>query len=167
VTDLDTLPGSVLTLRTMVAEVPPVVAGGVEVANLSPCATGVTGLATSPGSVPKTTMVTGREGALAVCATGVTGLVTLPVNVPREMVVVGAEKNAEVEEEAEVVEEISDQGMTMVVPSATSATDLVTLPESAGKKKIGATSAMEPDTLPGIAVKMRILATIATRLAIS
>merc|ERR1719471_358336 len=48
-------------------------------------------------------------------------------------------------------------------PSATSETGLVTLPASAGRKRIGATSATEPATSRGTAARTRTPATIATR----
>jgi len=67
---------------------------------------------------------------------------------------------------ADLAAVVATSATGVVDPSATSATGLVTLPESAGRKKIGATSATAPATSRGTAARTRTPATTATRWAI-
>merc|ERR1712013_737438 len=121
------------------------------------------------------------------CATAVTGLVTLPENAPRAMaaVMLGAVVDMEVgvimvsvavatdtevrtvlQNLADLAAVVATSAMGVVDPSATSATGLVTLLASAGRKKIGATSATAPAISRGTVARTRTPATIATRWAI-
>merc|ERR1711994_436590 len=64
---------------------------------------------------------------------------------------------------ADLAAVVATSATGVVDPSATSATGLVTLPASAGRKKIGATSATAPATSRGTAARTRTPATTATR----
>lgn len=172
VTDLATLLGNAQTLRMTAAEVPLVGLEDVVVVVVvvwSPilCAIGATGVGTSPGSVPRRRVVSAQEAGIGVaraaCATGATGLATSPVSVLRVTLGLWAGRSVE----ADAGEEVSDRGTILVDRSVTSAIDSVTSPGNAERKRIGATSAMVLVTLRGIVVRMRTLATIATRLDIS
>jgi len=170
VTDLATLLGNAQTLRMTAAEVPLVGLEDVVVVVVwSPilCAIGATGVGTSPGSVPRRRVVSAQEAGIGVaraaCATGATGLATSPVSVLRVTLGLWAGRSVE----ADAGEEVSDRGTILVDQSVTSAIDSVTSPGNAERKRIGATSAMVLVTLRGIVVRMRTLATIATRLDIS
>merc|ERR1719397_2389017 len=91
-------------------------------------------------------------------ATDVTGLATLPGSALRVMVdeVLAADMEGVSEVDAILAAEVVD-------PSATSATGLVTLLGSAGRKRTAATSATALGTLRGTAARMRTPATTAMR----
>merc|ERR1719397_2406431 len=95
-------------------------------------------------------------------ATDVTGLATLPGSALRVMVDVMLVAAAT--EEIQGVSEVDAILAAVVVdPSATSATGLVTLLESAGRKRTAATSATALGTLRGTAARMKTPATTAMR----
>jgi len=108
-------------------------------------------------------------------ATDVTGLATLPGSALRVMVDVMLVAVAMEEVDVAIWDEVVAADMEgvsevdailaaeVVDPSATSATGLVTLPESAGRKRTAATSATALGTLRGTAARMRTPATTAMR----
>jgi len=167
VTGRVTLPESALTLmRATEGE------AEAEGGRASQCATAATGLVTLQGSALKVTEVEMSEGQFA---TDVTGLATLPGSALRATVdvmlaeVVAMEEVAAIWDEVaaadtEVVLEVdATLAMEVVDPSATSATGLATLPESAERRRTAATSVMGLGTLRGTAARMRTPATTAMR----
>jgi len=148
------------------------------------CATAVTGLVTLPENAPRVTAEATWEDLFA---TDVTELDTLLGSALRAMaaVMLGAVVDMEVgvimvsvavatdtevltilQNLADLAAVVATSATGVVDPSATSATGLVTLPASAGRKKIGATSATAPATSRGTAARTRTPATTATRWAI-
>jgi len=141
---------------------------------VSQCAIAATGLVTLRGSAQRVTEVETLEGQFA---TDVTGLATLPGSALRVMVDVMLVAVAMEEVDVAIWDEVvaadmEIQGVSevdailaaeVVDPSATSATGLVTLPESAGRKRTAATSATALGTLRGTAARMRTPATTAMR----
>jgi len=139
----------------------------------SQCATAATGRVTLQGSALRVTEVEMLEGQFA---TDVTGLATLPESAPRVTVdamlaeevamEVAAiwDEVAAVDTEIQVVLEVDvTLAVGVVDPSATSATGLATLPESAERRRTAATSVMGRGTLRGTAARTRTPATTATR----
>jgi len=154
----------------------------------SQCATTVTGLVTLQGSALRGTEVEMLEGQFA---TDVTGLATLPGSALRAMVDVMLAEVVAMEEVAAIWDEVAavdtevvrvtldvaaadteiqvalevdaTLAMEVVDPSATSATGLATLPESAERRRTAATSVMGLGTLRGTAARMRTPATTAMR----
>jgi len=92
------------------------------------------------------------------------GLATLPGSALRVMVDVTKVVEVAMEEEIQGASEVDAiLAVVAVDPSATSATGLVTLPESAERRRTVATSATALGTLRGTAARMRIPATTAMR----
>jgi len=142
---------------------------------VSQCATAATGLVTLQGSAPRATAVEMLEDQFV---TDVTGLATLPGSALRAMVdaMLAEEATEEVaaiwDEVAAVdteIQGVSEVDATLAVvaadPSATSATGLATLPESAERRRTAATSVTGLGTLRGTAARTRTPATTAMRLA--
>jgi len=141
---------------------------------VSQCAIAATGLVTLRGSAQRVMVAETLEGQFA---TDVTGLATLPGSALRVMVDVMLDAVAMEEVDVVIWDEVAAvdmeiQGVSevdvilaaeVVDPSATSATGLVTLPESAGRKRTAATSATALGTLRGTAARMRTPATTAMR----
>jgi len=141
---------------------------------VSQCAIAATGLVTLRGSAQRVMEAEMLEGQFA---TDVTGLATLPGSALRVMVdvmlvavameevdVVIWDEVAAVDMEIQGVSEVDAILAAEVVdPSATSATGLVTLPGSAGRKRTVATSATALGTLRGTAARTRTPATTAMR----
>jgi len=150
----------------------------------SQCATAATGLVTLRGSAPRVTAVEMLEGRFA---TDVTGLATLLGSALRatvdemldevameevaaiwdEVAAVDTEVRATLDVVATDTEGVSEVDAILAVvavdPSATSATGLVTLPESAERRRTAATSVTGPDTLRGTVARTRTPATTAMR----
>jgi len=139
----------------------------------SQCATAATGLVTLRGSAPRVTAVEMLEGRFA---TDVTGLATLLGSALRatvdemldevamEEVAAIWDEVAAVDTEIQGVSEVDAiLAVVAVDPSATSATGLVTLPESAERRRTAATSVTGPDTLRGTVARTRTPATTAMR----
>jgi len=169
VTGRVTLPESALTLmRATEGE------AEAEGGRASQCATAATGLVTLQGSALRVTEVEMLEGQFA---TDVTGLATLPGSALRAMVDVMLAEVVAMEEVAAIWDEVAavdteiqvalevdaTLAMEVVDPSATSATGLATLPESAERRRTAATSVMGLGTLRGTAARMRTPATTAMR----
>jgi len=141
---------------------------------VSQCAIAATGLVTLRGSAQRVMVAETLEGQFA---TDVTGLATLPGSALRVMVDVMLVAVAMEEVDVAIWDEVvaadmEIQGVSevdailaavVVDPSATSATGLVTLLESAGRKRTAATSATALGTLRGTAARMRTPATTAMR----
>jgi len=161
-----TLPGSAQTLMKATEG-----AAEAEEGRASLCAIAATGLVTLQGSAL-------REMAVEMLgdqsATDVTGLVTLLGSALRVMVDatlagVAMEEVAAIWDEVAAVdtEGVSEVDATLAVvaadPSATSATGLATLPESAERRRTAATSVTGLGTLRGTAARTRTPATTAMR----
>jgi len=138
---------------------------------VSQCATAATGLVTLQESAPRATAVEMLEDQFV---TDVTGLATLPGSALRAMVdaMLAEEATEEVaaiwDEVAAVDTEVALEvdatlAMEVVDPSATSATGLATLPESAERRRTAATSVTGLGTLRGTAARTRTPATTAMR----
>jgi len=127
------------------------------------CATAVTGLVTLPENAPRVTAEATWEDLFA---TDVTELDTSHGSALRVMAAVMLGAVVDMENLADLAAVVATSATGVVDPSATSATGLVTLPASAGRKKIGATSATAPATSRGTAARTRTPATTATRWAI-
>jgi len=96
-------------------------------------------------------------------ATDVTGLATLPGSALRATVDVMLAEVVAMEETQVVLEVDATLAVEVVDPSATSATGLATLLESAERRRTAATSVMGLGTLRGTAARTRTPATTATR----
>jgi len=167
-TGLAILPESAQTLMRVIEG-----AAEAEGGRASQCATAATGLVTLRGSAPRVTAVEMLEGRFA---TDVTGLATLLGSALRatvdemldevamEEVAAIWDEVAAVDTEIQGVSEVDAiLAVVAVDPSATSATGLVTLPESAERRRTAATSVTGPDTLRGTAARTRTPATTAMR----
>jgi len=167
VTGRVTLPESALTLmRATEGE------AEAEGGRASQCATAATGLVTLQGSALRVTEVEMLEGQFA---TDVTGLATLPGSALRATVDVMLAEVVATEEVAAIWDEVAavdtevalevdaTLAMEVVDPSATSATGLATLPESAERRRTAATSVTGLGTLRGTAARTRTPATTAMR----
>jgi len=168
---------TVVTVRVTLPESAPTLmrategAAEAEGGRASQCATAATGRVTLQGSALRVTEVEMLEGQFA---TDVTGLATLPESAPRATVdamlveEVAMEVAAILDEVAAVdTEVVLEVDVTLAVgvvdPSATSATGLATLPESAERRRTAATSVMGLGTLRGTAARTRTPATTAMR----
>jgi len=167
-TGLAILPESAQTLMRVIEG-----AAEAEGGRASQCATAATGLVTLRGSAPRVTAVEMLEGQFA---TDVTGLATLLGSALRatvdemldevamEEVAAIWDEVAAVDTEIQGVSEVDAiLAVVAVDPSATSATGLVTLPESAERRRTAATSVTGPDTLRGTVARTRTPATTAMR----
>jgi len=154
VTGRVTLPESAQTLMRVIEG-----AAEAEGGRASQCATAATGLVTLQGSALRVTEVEMLEGQFA---TDVTGLATLLGSALRATVDEMLDEVA-MEEIQGVSEVDAILAVVVVDPSATSATGLVTLPESAERRRTAATSVTGPDTLRGTAARTRTPATTAMR----
>jgi len=167
-TGLAILPESAQTLMRVIEG-----AAEAEGGRASQCATAATGLVTLRGSAPRVTAVEMLEGRFA---TDVTGLATLLGSALRatvdemldevamEEVAAIWDEVAAVDTEIQGVSEVDAiLAVVAVDPSATSATGLVTLPESAERRRTAATSVTGPDTLRGTVARTRTPATTAMR----
>lgn len=166
-----TLPESAQTLMRATEGAAAVVV--VDEGRASRCATAATGLVTLQGSAPRVMAVT-----VAMLgdpfATDVTGLATLlgsalRATVDAMLAEVAMEEVAAIWDEVAAVdmEGVSEVDVILAVeavdPSATSATGLATLPESAGRRRTAATSVTGLGTLRGTAARTRTPATTAMR----
>jgi len=137
------------------------------------CATAATGLVTLQGSAPRAMAVemaaVAAEMLEGQSATDVTGLATLLGSALRATVVATVDVTAAAAAEVamEEIQGVSEVDAILaagaVDPSATSATGLATLPESAERRRTAATSVTEPGTLQGTAARTRTPATTAMR----
>jgi len=168
VTGRVTLPESAQTLMRATEGAAEAVEG-----RASPCATAVTGLVTLQESAPRAMAVGMLEGRFV---TDVTGLATLLgsalratvdatlAEVAMEEVAAIWDEVAAVDTEIQVVSEVDViLAAGAVDPSATSATGLATLPESAERRRTAATSVTGLGTLRGTAARTRTPATTAMR----
>jgi len=154
VTGRVTLPESAQTLMRATEGAAEAVEG-----RASPCATAVTGLVTLQESAPRAMAVGMLEGRFV---TDVTGLATLLGSALRATVDATLAEVAM--EEIQVVSEVDViLAAGAVDPSATSATGLATLPESAERRRTAATSVTGLGTLRGTAARTRTPATTAMR----
>jgi len=166
VTGRVTLPESAQTLMRATEGAAEAVEG-----RASPCATAVTGLVTLQESAPRAMAVGMLEGRFV---TDVTGLATLlgsalRATVDATLAEVAMEEVAAIWDEVAAVdtEVVSEVDVILaagaVDPSATSATGLATLPESAERRRTAATSVTGLGTLRGTAARTRTPATTAMR----
>jgi len=166
VTGRVTLPESAQTLMRATEGAAEAVEG-----RASPCATAATGLVTLQESAPRAMAVGMLEGRFV---TDVTGLATLlgsalRATVDATLAEVAMEEVAAIWDEVAAVdtEVVSEVDVILaagaVDPSATSATGLATLPESAERRRTAATSVTGLGTLRGTAARTRTPATTAMR----